>query len=282
MPDERPVKDDGLNASRPAEDWLHLNRSNWDERVPIHVRSELYDVPEFVLGKEPLYRFELRELGDLAGKDVVHLQCHFGMDTLSLARKGARVTGLDFSPPALEAARKLATEVGLEARFVQANVYDAVSALGETYDLVYTGKGALNWLPDIGEWAAVVASLLRPGGALYLSEFHPLLFAFADDDLLVEHPYFNEGPIVWDDGSDYADPAARIESARTVEWPHPFSEVVSSVIEAGLRLEFLHEFRECGFARFPFLVESRPGLFVTPPGMPSLPMMYSLRAVKQP
>ena len=284
MPERQPSPDSETSPdseNRPeAERWLEFNRATWDELTPIHVRSRFYRVDEFKAGIETLHDFELAELPDISGKDLVHLQCHFGMDTLGLARMGARVTGLDFSAPALDAARELAAELGIGARFVEANVYEAREALGETYDVVYTGKGAINWLPDLRAWAEVIADLLRPGGVLYLSEFHPLTSMFADNDLTIEHPYFNEGPHVWDDDRDYADPEARLENTKTVEWPHPLSEVVTSVIDAGLRLEFLHEFPECGFGRFPFLVESAPRVWITPPEIPNIPMMYSLRATK--
>ncbi|MGO9196714.1 MAG: class I SAM-dependent methyltransferase [Acidimicrobiales bacterium] len=280
MPEDQPSSGQATDSLAAAE-WLQLNRANWDERTPIHVGSRFYRVDEFKSGVQTLHGFELDELPDLAGKDLVHLQCHFGLDTLSLARKGARVTGLDFSGPAVEAARELASAMGIDARFIEANVYDARAALGQAYDVVYTGKGAINWLPDIVTWAEIIADLLRPGGVFYLSEFHPVHSMLADDAPTVAYPYFNEGPMVWDSGEDYTDPEARLESSRTIEWAHPLSEVVTAVIEAGLRLEFLHEFAECSFKRFPWLVEVQPRVWTTPPGMPAVPMMYSLRAVKE-
>jgi SAM-dependent methyltransferase len=149
------------------EEWREANRASWDERVPIHVSGEFYDVAAFKAGEERLQPFEIAEVGDVSGKDLLHLQCHFGIDTLSWARRGARVTGLDFSGPAVEAARRLASEMGLEATFVQSDVYEAVDATGgKTFEVVYTGRGALNWLPDIEQWAGVVADLIRPGGFL--------------------------------------------------------------------------------------------------------------------
>ena len=152
------------------DEWREANRSNWDERVPIHVSGEFYAVAGFKAGEERLRPFELSEVGSVTGKDLVHLQCHFGIDTLSWARRGARVVGLDFSAPAIEEARRLADELGLEADFVQSDVYGAVEALGgRDFDVVYTGLGALNWLPDIRGWAGVVASLVRRGGFRYVS-----------------------------------------------------------------------------------------------------------------
>lgn len=270
----------GTDGGTGAEDWLAINRANWDERVPIHVSSQFYGVDAFRQGDEHLHGFELDEIGDVADKDLLHLQCHFGLDTISLARRGARVTGLDFSAPAVSEAKRLAAELGIEARFVEGNVYDARNVLTDDYDIVYTGKGALCWIPDLEEWAGVIASLLRPGGVLYLSEFHPLVWALDDEETTIRYPYFNEGPLVFDDGLDYASDA-RLQNARNVEWSHPLSEVVSSVLDAGLRLELLHEHTVCSYRRFPWLVETERRVFTTPPGTPELPFMYSLRAVKE-
>lgn len=272
------VPDDEIQGA--VGDYLALNRASWDERVPLHLASGFYAVDRFVAGEEHLHGFEINELGDLSGKRIAHLQCHLGMDTLSLARHGAQVTGLDFSPPAIAEARALASSCGMGARFVVANVYDAVEALGETYDVVYTGKGALCWIPDLRAWANVVAALLVPGGALYLSEFHPFLQMLTYETLEFEYPYFNDQAEVWDDGSDYADPDAKLANERSVEWPHPVSEVICSIIDAGLRIEYFHEWREVSFARFSFMEQVGPRLYRMPAGKPDLPLMYSIRASK--
>jgi len=248
--------------------------------VGVHVASDFYSVDRFVEGEDHLHAFESAELGDVSGKRLVHLQCHFGMDTLSLARRGADVTGLDFSAPAIAEATALAARIAQPARFVEANVYDAVEALGDTYDIVYTGKGALNWIPDLRRWAQVAAALLEEGGRLYVSEYHPLVLMLADDGLEFEWPYFNTGPEVWDEPGDYADPEAVLAHSRTVEWPHPISEVICSIIDAGLRVEFFHEFAESSFARFSFMEQIGPRLYRMPAGMPELPLMYSIRALK--
>ncbi len=262
------------------DEWREANRSNWDERVPIHVSGEFYAVAGFKAGEERLRPFELSEVGSVTGKDLVHLQCHFGIDTLSWARRGARVVGLDFSAPAIEEARRLADELGLEADFVQSDVYGAVEALGgRDFDVVYTGLGALNWLPDIRGWAGVVASLVRPGGFLYLSEFHPFSWVFGDEDLTVAHDYFHgEEPGVWDEPGTYADLETETVYNRTYEWNHTLGEVVSAVIEAGLVLEFLHEHDYTLFPRWPFLEKSGFDTYRLPDGTPKLPLMYSLRA----
>ena len=264
------------------DEWREKNRESWDERVPIHVSGQFYDVASFKDGDERLQPFEIGEVGDVSGKELLHLQCHFGIDTLSWARRGARVAGLDFSAPAVEAARSLASELGLDATFVQSDVYEAVQALeGRTFDVVYTGRGALNWLPDIERWAGVVASLVRPGGFLYLCEFHPFTDVFGDDDLTVEHDYFQgEQPLVWDEPGTYADFEAETHHNLTYEWHHPLGEVVSAVISAGLTVEMLHEFDYTMFPRWPFLEKSGFDTYRPPEGTPKLPLMYSLRARK--
>ncbi len=260
--------------------WQRTNRENWDERVPIHVSGEFYDVEGFKAGAERLRPFELAEVGDVAGKDLIHLQCHFGVDTLNWARRGARVTGLDFSAPAVEAARKLSGEMGLDATFVQSDVYEAVNALdGRDFDVVYTGLGALIWLPDIERWAEIVAELLRPGGFLYLAEFHPFTDVFGDDDLTVEHGYFHrEEPTVWDEPGTYADFEAETVNNRTFEWNHTLSDVVNAVIGAGLAVELLNEHDYTLFPRWPILEKSGFDTYRLPEGTPNLPLMYSLRA----
>ena len=265
------------------EEWREANRESWDERVPIHASGEFYDVASFKAGQERLQPFEVEGVGDVSGKDLLHLQCHFGMDTLSWARRGARVAGLDFSAPAVETARSLASDLGLEATFVRSDVYEAAEALGgRSFDVVYTGRGALNWLPDLGRWAGVVAALVRPGGFLYLSEFHPFTEVFGDEDLTVERDYFHSRePDVWDEPGTYADPEAETENNLTYEWRHPLGEVVSAVASAGLSVELLHEQDYTVFPRWPFLEKSGLDAYRQPEGAPRLPLMYSLRARKK-
>ncbi|MBA2239681.1 MAG: class I SAM-dependent methyltransferase [Solirubrobacterales bacterium] len=252
----------------------------WDERVPLHVASDFYDVAGFLGGAETLRPFELEEVGNVVGRSLAHLQCHFGLDTLSWARHGARVTGLDFSEPAVTAARELAERTEIEAEFVTADVYDAVTALGgRRFEIVYTGLGALNWLPDLERWARVVIELIEPGGVLYLSEFHPLSGIFGDDELTVENDYFAavDGVRI-DEGGTYADLGASTDHNLTLEWNHGLGETVSALLSAGLQLELLHEHEHTLFPRWPFLEPSAGGYHRMPPGRPRLPLMYSLRA----
>jgi 2-polyprenyl-3-methyl-5-hydroxy-6-metoxy-1,4-benzoquinol methylase len=265
-----------------TEQWLAANRAMWDERVPIHTKSRFYDVDGFLAGKETLRSFELAEAGPVEGKTLVHLQCHFGLDTLSWARHGARVSGLDFSEPAIAAARKLAAQAGVEAAFVCSDVYAAPEAFaGRQFDLVYTGLGALTWLPDITAWAEAVASLVKPGGFLYLAEFHPVADIFADAELTAAYDYFHTEAKVWDEPGTYADGDQATKNNLSYEWTHPIGEVVTALIDVGLRLEFLHEHGYTLYARWPFL-EHAEGTdeYRLPTGTPALPLMYSLKASK--
>ena len=270
-----------------ADPRLDLNRSWWDERVPIHVGSAFYDVDGFRGGGSTLRPFECEEVGDVTGKRLAHLQCHFGLDTLSWARAGASVAGLDFSGPAIEAATKLADETGLDARFVQADVYDAVEVLGaNAFDIVYTGFGAINWLPDIDRWAEVVASLLAAGGFLYLAEFHPFTWVFDEDTETIAFDYFHdaEGVTFGEEAEGtYADLEVPTRNNATREWAHTLADVVTAALKAGLTVELLSEHDYTLFPRFSDLELDREFLsagvvYRQPAGKPRLPLMYSLRA----
>ncbi|WP_420235645.1 methyltransferase [Streptomyces xiaopingdaonensis] len=263
-------------------DYLDLNRALWDERVPIHTASEYYDVEGFKRGVDPLREFEPGEVGDVTDKRLAHLQCHIGLDTLAWARRGARVTGLDFSAPAVEQARELAAELSLDARFVTADVYESGALLGTgAYDIVYTGVGALCWLPDMQQWAETVASLLAPGGMLYLSEFHPFADTLAPDGRTVTHDYFGNGPLVGDMRGTYADTEASTRNTRAVAFQHGLGDVVSAVVTAGMKVDFLHEHDSTVFQKFPALEAHADGAFRLPTGRPRVPLMYSLRATKK-
>jgi SAM-dependent methyltransferase len=233
-----------------VEDYRDVNRANWDDRVAAHAASPDYAVARFA--EDPSFlsevvSFDLPRLGDIAGLEAVHLQCHIGTDTVSLARLGARMTGLDFSAPALEQGRRLAEAVGVEVEFVESDLYGAPDVLGrERFDLVYTGIGAICWLPDIRRWAEVVASVLRPGGRLFMREGHPVLWSLAEprpDGLLVlDFPYFEqEEPSVWDEGGTYVETDHVFTHNVTHEWNHGLGEIVTALFEAGLELTALEE-----------------------------------------
>jgi SAM-dependent methyltransferase len=259
-------------------DWLRLNRANWNDRVGIHAASTFYDLPGFRdSGRSTLRAFEPGDVGDVTGRSLLHLQCHMGQDTLSWARLGAHTVGLDFSAAAIDVARDLTGD--LDARFVVADVYDAVAALdGHRFDIVYTGLGALVWLPDLPRWAAVVADLLNPDGFLYLVEFHPLSDLLDDDGRTVANDYFFRDGREVDYPHTYTD-GPPLTSTRQVQWQHPLGEILTALAGAGLRLEFLHEHDFTLFPRFPALAKT-DGAYRFPPGHPRVPLLYTLRARK--
>lgn len=250
--------------SRAHEDHAAANLAQWDERAPAHAASPDYHLADFAA--DPTYlsevvRFDLPRLGDVRGHRGVHLQCHIGTDTVSLARLGARMTGLDFSPAAIGAARELARRSGTDVEFVVADVHDAAEVLGrERFDLVFTGIGALCWLPDIRRWAGVVAELLAPGGRLFLREGHPMLWALADPDgsglLRVEHPYFERvEPTRWDEAGTYVRTDVEFAHTTSYEWNHGLGEVVGALLERGLQITGLDEHDSVPWDALPGMME---------------------------
>ncbi|WP_342245532.1 class I SAM-dependent methyltransferase [Pseudomonas sp. OTU5201] len=271
-------------------DYLHLNKVNWDERAPLHAASRDYAAETFV--SDPGYLsdvvcFDLPRLGDIAGQNGVHLQCHIGTDTLSLARLGARMSGLDFSPAALEQARLLARRCGKEISFVESDVYAADQVLPTgTFDLVYTGIGAINWLPRIDEWARVVSALLKRDGRLFMREGHPMLCAVneaREDGLVIEYPYFERAePMEWDDDSTYVETEARLTATRSYEWNHGLGEVVTALLRHGLQLTALEEHDSIPWEALPGrMVRDDAGEWRLDRGRWRLPLSYTLQAVKR-
>jgi len=272
-------------------DYRTVNRASWDERVPAHAASPDYALARFA--QDPgfisdVVRFDVPRLGDLAGLRGVHLQCHIGTDTISLARLGARMTGLDFSAPAVAQARALAAQLDAGVDFVEADVYDAVERLGAAaFDLVFTGIGALCWLPDIRRWAGVVAGLLRPGGRLFLREGHPVLWALAvpapEGRLEIEHPYFETAePTVWDDGGTYVETEATFVHNTTHEWNHGLGEIVGALLGAGMELTMLVEHDSVPWEALPGSMERvESGEWRLAERPERLPHSYTLQAVKR-
>lgn len=263
------------------------NRAWWDATVPVHVASDFYGVERWLADGTGPRRREADILGDVHGLDLIHLQCHFGKDTLGWARAGARVTGLDFSAPAIAAAQALADRAGLADRsdFVCAPLVEAADAVGgRTFDVVYVSLGALCWLPSVGEWAEQVAALLRLGGRLFLHEDHPLSQSLADDSLTVVYPYFEESQPYRDaQAGSYADPGATeaLPGEPTYTWNHSFGEIVGSLIAQGLQIDRLDEHDWTSFARFPWLVQTGEEEFVTPPGHLQVPLSFTLVATRR-
>lgn len=266
-------------------DWKEHNRRNWDERAPLHVRSAFYDVDGFIAGKPAVEPFEVDELGPLGDLRLAHLQCHFGLDTLDLVRlhPGLTGVGLDFSAPAIEEARRLADRLGLSSRcsFVLGDVMAASTVLeAGSFDVVYTGKGAICWLNDLPAWAAQCIALLRPGGFLYVSEFHPVGSALAITSPAIGDDYFRTDPWVDEESGSYADLTASTRHNLTVCWNHPLPAIFSSLLAAGFQLRFFHEYDYTLFKLTDWLVPGGDGRWHWPTQDARLPLMFSLKAFK--
>jgi SAM-dependent methyltransferase len=259
--------------------WALANRALWDEAAPLHASSAFYDLAAFVEGRDSLHEYEPDELGSVVGSTLLHLQCHIGTDTLSWARRGATVMGLDFSEASLRLARTLAIDCGLDAEFICADVYDAGIAVGpKRFDVVYTGVGALLWLPELAPWAEVVASLVKPRGVLYVNEIHPLLIAMSADGRTIEQDLV-DAPVrrIDEPGGTYAAPDAILEHTVTYERNHAISEIVSALLDTDcFGLELLHE-HSMTRAPYPCLRRDDDGYYRLPPESPKFPLGYSIR-----
>jgi ubiquinone/menaquinone biosynthesis C-methylase UbiE len=266
---------------------LRDNEALWDAWTHVHEASEFYDLEGFKRGGIRLRPYEIEEVGPVEGLDLLHLQCHFGIDTLSWARLGARVTGADFSEAAVDLARSVAAEIGIaDARFVRSDLYDLPNVLDNDFDVVYTSRGVLGWLPDIRGWARVVAHFVRPGGRFYITEIHPVAQVFEDEgiapgELQLRYPYWEHAePLAYPVVGSYADPTATVATPTEYGWDHGLGEIVTALVEAGLRIESL---REYPFVDWPvgFLVEAEDGTWRLPPDVPGeLPLFFSILATK--
>jgi len=257
--------------------FLEANRQAWDQITQINVKSAFYDLEGFKNGKSSLNPIELEGVGPVAGKNLLHLQCHFGMDTLSWARLGARATGIDFSPEAISNAKQIAEEMGIPARFICSDVYQLPEVLNEQFDIVFTSYGALCWLPDLDAWAALVRRYLRPGGIFFVAEFHPALYLFDFNTRQIAYHYFNQGtPFVDEDEGSYADRGSGLKTI-TYFWPHSLAEIMGSLLRQGLQLLDFREYDYSPYNCFPNMEERAPGEFVFGGFEVSFPHVFCLK-----
>lgn len=255
-------------------DYLDINRNAWDKRTDTHFVSEMYDVDGFLKGGCGLKEIELSEVGDVSGKTLLHLQCHFGLDTLSWARKGAKVTGVDLSAESIKKANELKERASLPAEFICSDVYGFEKSASSKYDIVFVSYGALNWLPDLDRWARVVATSLRDGGHLHLIEFHPTYELHCGDSYFShKEPDINEGG-AYTENSDG-------EVAKIATWSHPLSEVINALIANGIAIDHLNEFPFCLFDCFEDLEEREQGRFYPKNTKHSIPLLYSIKGTKK-
>ncbi len=263
--------------------YLKQNQAVWNESVPIHEKSAFYDVAGFKAGKSMMIMpFEIEEMGDIKGKSLLHLQCHFGMDSLIWGRLGAKVTGVDFSEEAIKTAKTLSKETGIKAEFICSDIYELPKVLKKKFDIVYTSGGVLCWLPDLNKWGKIIAHFLKPGGFFYIMEGHPFMNVFNNSKNMTRleamWPYFNNPePTYWEPEGDYADPT-NIWTKGSYEWTHPLSEIINSLIGAGLKIEFLHEYPMIFFKHFPFMQKGKDGFWHLEGDR--LPLVFSIKARK--
>ncbi|MBK0403520.1 class I SAM-dependent methyltransferase [Adhaeribacter sp. BT258] len=263
----------------PNHDYLEKNRLLWNARTDVHVDSDFYGMADFLAGKSSLNAIELGLLGDLEGKSVLHLQCHFGQDSISLARMGAEVTGADLSDKAIEKARELALQTNTNPTFICTDLYELPQHLDKKFDVVFTSYGTIGWLPDLDKWAKVIAHFLKPGGRFVFAEFHPVVWMFDDNLEKVTYGYFNSGPIIETETGTYADRKAPLNH-EYVGWNHDLGEVLSSLLQNGLALESFQEFDYSPYNIFRNPVEVSPGKFRVAHLDGKIPLVYALTARK--
>lgn len=261
-------------------DYIDINKSSWNKKTPIHLESAFYDMEGFLAGKTSLKEIELSLIGNIEGKRILHLQCHFGQDTLSLGRMGATVTGVDFSDVAISKAKEIAAQINVDATFICCDIYHLSDHLAEKFDLVYTTYGTIGWLPDLNKWASIVSNFLKPGGEFVFVEFHPAVWMFDDDFQKIGYNYFNTGPIVETYTGTYADKSADLKE-QYVMWNHGMGEVVNSILNNGMELQQLEEYNFSPYPNFNHKVEPSPGRYRIAHLEDKIPMVYSIKAVKK-
>ncbi|MCM3747914.1 class I SAM-dependent methyltransferase [Paenibacillus pasadenensis] len=261
-----------------------INRLNWNDRTAVHAKSAFYNIEAFLAGENSLPELDREELGDVAGLSMLHLQCHFGKDSLSWARMGARVTGVDFSDEVIDLARSLNTQLGLDARFIRSDIYNAAETLqGEQFDIVYTSYGVLCWLPDLKGWADLIGAALKPGGTFYMAESHPLagIFEAQNDRLEMRYPYFDNEALRCESATTYTGDPDVLEHPVTYQWQHTLGDIVSALAGAGLTLEFLHEHPFTEYNAFPgTMIQDERGKWRLRENN-CLPLLFSIKAVKR-
>ncbi|MCF6271551.1 MAG: class I SAM-dependent methyltransferase [Melioribacteraceae bacterium] len=260
--------------------YKETNRKLWNSKTDIHINSEFYDNTSFIKGRNSLNSIELELLGDIKGKSILHLQCHFGQDTISLSRLGANATGIDLSDRGIKKAKELATTTKSGAAFICCDIYDLPQYLDEEFDLVFTSYGTIGWLPDLNKWAKIVSRFLKPNGKFVFVEFHPVVWMFDNDFKKIEYNYFNTGPIVEKEEGTYTDKNAPI-SHESVGWNHSIGEVVNSLLKNGLEINSMMEFDYSPYDCFNETVEFAPQKFRIKHLDNKIPMVYSISASKK-
>jgi SAM-dependent methyltransferase len=261
-------------------DYLKINKASWNNRTDTHIKSDFYDVKSFLNGKSSLNKIELDLLGDIKHKNVLHLQCHFGQDTISMSRLGAKTTGVDLSDTAIQRAKEYAIKTQVDSRFICCDIYDLPNHLEEQFDIVFTSYGTIGWLPDLAKWANIVSRFLKPNGKFIFVEFHPVVWMFNDDFDNIAYSYFNTGPIQESENGTYADRTATIEQDY-VMWNHSISEVINNLIKNDLEIKSMDEFNYSPYACFKHTVALIPDEHHIEHLEDKIPMVYSVVATKK-
>jgi SAM-dependent methyltransferase len=263
-----------------ADNYIAINKQSWNNKVDIHIASDFYEQEAFLKGQSSLNDIELNLLGNIAGKKILHLQCHFGQDTISLSRLGAHATGVDLSDKAIERANEIALQTNTIAHFICCNVYDLPKHLNESFDIVFTSYGTIGWLPDLHKWAEVVSHFLKPGGQFVIVEFHPVVWMFDDNFTTIGYNYFNSGPITETETGTYANKEADIKQDY-IMWNHSMSEIINSLIQHGLHIESFNEFDYSPYNCFNKTVEVAPKKYRIEHLGSKIPMVFAISAVKR-
>lgn len=261
------------------EDYIRHNKDTWDKRTAVHVTSEFYNVEGFLQGDSSLNETELSLLGDIKGKSILHLQCHFGMDSLSMARMGAKVTGMDLSGSAIAKAQELNATLGLDAQFICCDVYDLPQHLDQQFDIIFTSYGVIGWLPDLQRWGKIIHTFLKPGGRFILAEFHPVVWMFDNEFTRIQYSYFNTEAIVEDSTGTYTDRSAAI-AYKEISWNHSLDEVFGGLLQNGLTLTGFREYDFSHYNCFAHMQQTGERRYIIEPLGHKAPLMYSLTAVK--
>ena len=261
------------------DNYFDINKATWNDKVKVHAKSDMYDLEAFKTGKSSLMSYELEALGDVFGKSLLHLQCHFGQDTLSWSRMGAKCTGIDLSDEGIKLAQNLNDELKLDAEFICCNVLDTSKYVKDTFDIVFTSYGVIGWLPDLKPWGKMIAERLKKGGTFFMAEFHPIvwMFDYLDDKPIMKYGYMRDEVIYEEYEGTYADETSKMLS-KEYGWNHGLSEVVNALIEAGLHIEYLKEFDESPYDVLPNLVKTDSAMFTTEDKL--YPLIFTLKASK--
>ena len=269
-----------IEKMKKIKDYININKQTWNNKTDVHISSEFYDMQGFIEGKPTLNAIEMELLGDVSNKKILHLQCHFGQDTMTFSRMNAIATGIDLSDKAIDRAREFATQLNLDTTFVCCDIYDTPKFVDEKFDVVFTSYGTIGWLPDLDKWANVVSHFLKPDGKFVMADFHPVVWMYDNDFKEVFYNYFNTNPIIEDESGTYADRYSEI-SAQTITWNHPISEILNALIKSGLEINCFNEYDYSPYNCFNETEEFKPNKFRIKHFGNKIPMVYSIKASRK-